>query len=99
MGADGDSGANGGVALDYVYSGIALGNSDDEIVLRNRCSEEIDRVEWDAGATFPNPVGASMSLANAGLDNNDGTNWCTSTTSYGDGDLGTPGQANVDCGF
>ncbi len=99
MGAEGNSGANGGVTIDYVYTGIALGNSADEIVLSNRCLNEIDRVEWDGGATFPNPVGASMSLANPGLDNNDGANWCTSTTPYGDGDLGTPGQANEDCGF
>jgi len=37
-----------------------------------------------------------MALANPALDNNVGTNWCTASTSYGAGDLGTPGAAN-DC--
>jgi hypothetical protein len=35
-----------------------------------------------------------MSLIDPALDNNVGANWCTSTTPFGDGDLGTPGAAN-----
>ena len=57
---------------------------------------EADRVEYDGGATFPDPNGASMSLIDPALDNNVGANWCEASTPFGDGDLGTPGGAN-DC--
>ena len=30
-------------------------------------------------------------------DNDNGLNWCSATTSYGDGDLGTPGSPNPSC--
>ena len=53
-------------------------------------------MEYDDGPAFPDPTGASMALIDPALDNNVGANWCTSSTPYGDGDLGTPGAAN-DC--
>jgi hypothetical protein len=28
------------------------------------------------------------------LDNDSGTNWCSATASFGDGDYGTPGTGN-----
>ena len=71
-----------------------LGNSDDEIVLLNASLNEIDRVEYDGGPTFPDPIGASMTLLHPLLDNNNGANWDTSLKPYGDGDLGTPGETN-----
>ena len=92
-----DSGTNGGVAVDYAYpSDFFLSNGSDELVLLDDLAAEVDRVEWDNGATFPDPNGASMSLIDPMLDNNVGTNWCTASTPFGDGDLGTPGDAN-DC--
>ncbi|MCH8992953.1 MAG: lamin tail domain-containing protein, partial [Acidobacteria bacterium] len=91
-----DSGANGGVTVDYKYSGITLGNSGDELVLLDTGLDEIDRVEWDNGVTFPDPNGKSMSLIASSLDNNVGANWCAATTSFGAGDKGTPGTFN-DC--
>ena len=91
-----DSGINGGVAVDYMYADVILANGGDELVLLDSFLNEIDRVEWDDGATFPDPNGASMSLRNPTLDNNDGANWCTASTPFGDGDRGTPGGAN-DC--
>ena len=94
LGNNGNSGTNGGVTVDYVFSGIAVANGADELVLRNGALAEIDRVEWDGGATFPDPNGASMSLISPVLDNNLGGNWCTASTPFGDGDLGTPGAAN-----
>ena len=97
LGNNADSGTNGGVAVDYEFSGMYVGNSDDELVLIDAAGNEIDRVEYDGGAVFPDPTGASMALQNPALDNNDGANWCTASTPYGDGDLGTPGAAN-DCG-
>ena len=89
------TGANGGVAVDYAYgSDISLGNGADELLLFDVANVEIDRVEWDGGPTFPDPSGASMALLDPTLDNNVGANWTTSTTPFGDGDLGTPGKIN-----
>ena len=96
LGINSDFATNGGVTVDYEYgSAFALGNSDDEVILT--CSGTIiDQVNYDGGATFPDPTGASMELANDKLnatDNDDGANWSTATVAYGDGDLGTPGAA------
>jgi hypothetical protein len=96
----GDMGTNGGVNIDYVYgTSWFLANGADEVVLE--CSgTEIDRVEYDGGPNFPDPTGASMNLNPNnlnGTDNDTGSNWCESTSTYGDGDLGTPGAANDAC--
>jgi len=96
LGNNSDSGTNGGVTVAYQYpSSFFLGNSSDELVLLDGSLTERDRVNWDNGATFPDPNGASMSLKDPGLDNNVGGNWCEATTPYGLGDLGTPGAANT----
>jgi hypothetical protein len=101
LGNNDDTGSNGGVTVDYEYAQPwFLGNSDDEVVLVAPDGTEIDRVNYDDGATFPDPTGASMSLDPDSFDatsNNDGANWCEATSSYGSGDLGTPGAANDDC--
>jgi len=88
---------NGGVNSDFDYpNSFYLGNDDDEIILT--CNGvEIDRVAYDGGPNFPDPTGASMILANFSLDNTIGANWCISTSSYGSGDLGTPGAVNDSC--
>jgi cysteine-rich repeat protein len=88
---------NGGVNADYEYSSITLNNSDDELILT--CDQtEIDRVEYDGGPNFPDPNGKSMILSNPNVDNNVGSNWCESSSPFGDGDLGTPGSQNDSCG-
>ena len=95
FGRNADIASNGGVNVDYEYSGFTLGNSDDEIVIFSSDGvTEIDRVEYDGGQSWPDPTGASMTLSNLASDNNIGSNWQTSETAYGDGDLGTPGQSN-----
>ena len=94
FGNNGDSATNGGVTVDYVYSGMFLANGDDELILSDSNDVELDRVEWDGGPNFPDPTGASMELINPALDNNVGSNWVESTQTFGDGDLGTPGAAN-----
>ncbi len=97
LGREADSALNGGIVLDYVFSGMNLSNRSDELVLSDSADIELDRVEWDDGATFPDPEGASMSLLNRGVDNNDGSNWHESQVdAYGDGDFGTPGAVNED---
>jgi len=97
LGYTDDTGANGGVSVDYEYgSSISLGNGDDELVLE--CNGEIDRIEYDNGVTWPNVNGASMNLDEAhALDNHLGNHWCESTTDMGAGDMGTPGLPNISC--
>ncbi len=88
---------NGGVPVDYMYDHFILSNGEDEVVLvYSDGITEVDRVEYDNGATFPDPNGKSMELKNPNFDNNDGANWDVSSTPYGDGDLGTPGAKNSD---
>jgi hypothetical protein len=99
LGLNADLAANGGVNLDYVYSGTSLTQGSDEIEIFNG-AVSIDRVAWDDGVTFPDPNGLSMALDPASLDataNDDGANWCTAQVPYGDGDMGTPGSVNLDC--
>ncbi len=95
LGINGDSGTNGGVTVDYVYSGLTLGNSDDEVVLvYSDGVSEVDRVNYDGGTNFPDPTGASMELNNPSNDNTVGSNWNEATATFGAGDLGTPGAQN-----
>jgi hypothetical protein len=98
LGNNSDFETNGGVEVDYEYSGFTLANGDDEVIL---CWIEvtvvIDRVDYDDGETFPDPTGASMALDPEHMnyiDNDIGANWYTSYTAFGDGDFGTPGEAN-----
>lgn len=101
LGNNGDIASNGGVSVDYVYSSFSLGNTADEVVLTDAGAVEIDRVNYDGGPDFPNPVGASMALSLSVLagdpmtDNDLGANWEVSTIPYGAGDFGTPGAANM----
>jgi predicted extracellular nuclease len=97
LGNNTDSGTNGGAPVAYSYgTDMFLSNGGDEVVLLDGGLNEVDRVEYDGGPTFPDPTGASMALIDPALDNNVGANWCTASTPFGDGDLGTPGSAN-DC--
>lgn len=93
---DGNGGAP--VAAEWRFE-LSLQNSGDEIVL-SYGTVVVDRVAWDDGFTFPDPEGASMSLDPGELDaddNDDGEEWCTATTPFGAGDLGTPGAPNPPC--
>ena len=102
FGRETDTGSNGGAPVDYAYgSDVILGNSSDELGVGNSAGY-FDTIYWDNGATFPDPTGMSMTLDADYLDatlNDDGANWCKATSSFGDGDLGTPGAVNDDCGF
>ncbi len=94
LGNNADSNTNGGLVVDYAYSGVFLANGDDELVLFDAAGFEVDGIAWDGGPVWPDPTGASMALTDLALDNNDGNNWCESQNPYGDGDRGTPGVAN-----
>jgi hypothetical protein len=60
----------------------------------------LDSVTWDG--KWPISTAASFQLDPNHFDhteNDQFTSWCSSTTSMGNGDSGTPGQGNVSCGL
>lgn len=90
---------NGGVAVDYQYSNILLGNGSDELTLTYKGALS-DTVAWDGGPQFPDPKGAAMNLAPNKFShtaNDLGASWCEATTALPSGDFGTPGEANDGC--
>ncbi len=96
LGRNEDLEINGGVIIDYLYSGFTLANSEDEIIIT--CADlEIDKVEYSSSLDFPITAGASLTLDDIASDNNVVSNWCVATSVYGLGDLGTPGGPNDDC--
>ncbi|TNF28455.1 MAG: hypothetical protein EP329_17865 [Deltaproteobacteria bacterium] len=91
-----DTATNGGVEVDYVYSGMSLSNDSDSLRL-SRDGEVIDYVAWTNA--WPLDAGASMQLdpAHTADDNTDVLNWCAAYTGYSDDNHGTPGAANDPC--
>ncbi|MCK6519721.1 hypothetical protein L6R46_32255, partial [Myxococcota bacterium] len=76
-------GLNGGLTVDYVFTGMNLGNSDDEVEIVDGGGVVIDVVAWDGGPSFPDPNGASMTLDAGILDdllNDDGLSWCEASS-------------------
>ena len=95
---NGDSTINGGIDADFDWSGPALSNSGDIITLTygSVTFDEVDYSGWSVSA------GISLSIDPAYMDmdaNDYGPHWCEASSTYGDGDSGTPGDANDDCGF
>ncbi len=92
-------GSNGGVTVDYAYTGSARTTGGDSLSLS--CSDSlVDEVVYDDGGDFPEAVGASISLdpgRRGAEENDDGRSWCLGTTAYGAGDFGTPGEDNHLC--
>ncbi|MCD6497299.1 MAG: lamin tail domain-containing protein [Deltaproteobacteria bacterium] len=100
MGRNGDTTANGGLTLDYVYgTTFTLANTADEVILEFN-STVIDEVDYDQSAGFPVTAGRSMTLSPSTLDatsNDLATNWCRGTSTYSPGNQGTPGLTNDTC--
>jgi hypothetical protein len=99
LGREADTGLNGGVILDYEYSGFTLGNSGEDEVILTHGGVELDRIVYDDSA-WPDTSGASAALDPAAYDgtlNDDPTLWCNGMAVYGDGDLGSPGALNPTC--
>ncbi len=95
-----DTGVNGGVSVDIVYTASNFANGADAVVIATGTGAVIDQVAYDGGPVFPDPTGASMSLDPSRYDavaNDDGASWCEAVDAYGLGDLGTPGAANPSC--
>ena len=91
---------NGGISnVDYAYNdhNTFYLNLGDEITLNNS-SGVLDSLMYSPYNGFDMASGASMMLGDLDADNNDsGAYWCISTSSFGDGDFGTPGTANDAC--
>ncbi|WP_422108066.1 HYR domain-containing protein [Winogradskyella sp.] len=98
LGINDDPATNGGVDVDYEYSGIALDNTADEIILTDATSTEIDRVEYDGGTDWPDPDGAAMVYTGSSIENNNsGSLWQAATVAEGiSPDLGSPGSNGND---
>jgi Lamin Tail Domain len=101
LGRNADPVANGGVQVDYAYTSFSMSNGADQVVLRRRNGLIADRVAYDDGVLWPDQAGQSISLDPSVLDaqaNDDGANWCSSTSVIpGSTDTGTPGAPNDPC--
>lgn len=102
FGRNDDVQVNGGVPVDYVYSGFTLGNSADQIVLSTGVGRLVDRVDYDNGIQWPDSPGMSISLRPGAEDtyfNDDPANWCHSSSfvALSSSDTGTPGEQNDVC--
>lgn len=100
LGASTDSGVNGGVPVDYAWSGFQLDDTDDEIVLLAPGGLEVDRVAYSTSG-WPATPGVAANL-NPGLFdgflNDLPGSWCNAkATIAGSTDKGTPGAANTTC--
>jgi len=99
---DGDTATNGGVPVNYVYSGFSLANSGaDQIILTKADGTLVDRVEFD-NVNYPHTAGRSIQLDEGFRTqylNDDPTHWCHSQTNWsaGNTDTGTPGLVNDIC--
>ena len=105
LGNNSDATTNGGLTVDYQYTGFTIANGADEIILLYTDGiTVVDEVWYDGGPNFPDPTGASMYLTDLTLDNNTGANWSTATVREGsfDGtgtDYGSPGTLGSEAVF
>jgi len=102
LGVDGNPATNGGIPVNYVYSGFTLNNTGaDQIILRKPSGVLIDRVAFD-NTNFPHTPGRSIQVNESFRSvyyNDVAANWCHSQSlpSAGNPDSGTPGQLNDAC--
>jgi hypothetical protein len=93
------SGLNGGTVGDYIYnySDVSLWGTDSLSLVANGTT--LDSVSYNFYANNLEN-GKSLSLAPSLLninDNDNASSWCSSTSTYGDGDFGTPDATNDIC--
>ena len=97
LGRNADTASNGGVVVDYQYSGFFLDNSADEIEVVDSSGTVIDIVLYSSSLVFD---GASITLSPVAFDaiaNDQPRNWCPATSLMPGGDKGTPGVTNDSC--
>jgi hypothetical protein len=91
FGRNGNQNENGGYEADYEYGNtMLLGNTVDEIILLDPEGRVVDEVYYTNA--FPSSSGTSMYVLDLLSNNNIVSNWAESTTPFGLGDLGTPGE-------
>ncbi|MBU1219404.1 lamin tail domain-containing protein [Myxococcota bacterium] len=100
LGLSSDTGENGGVAVDYVYTSLAFSNSGiDNVGIRTAGGTVIDVVAFD-DINYHDFAGMSLSLSSTALnatDNDVAANWCYVTAKFNADEYGTPGAANPSC--
>lgn len=92
LGRNANASTNGGIQVDYQYSGFTLANGADEVVLVRPDASIADEVAYTGAAPWPDPTGASMELSSATVDNSIPANWSAATATLSSGDKGTPGD-------
>jgi len=98
LGINSNSSTNGGVTVDYQYSGVSLNNTVDYVAIVDG-NTVIDQVTYDEASGL-DPAGASRTLDPlylSALQNDTDTNFCTASSMMAGGDAGTPGAANDNC--
>ncbi|MCX6044833.1 MAG: lamin tail domain-containing protein [Chloroflexi bacterium] len=93
LGRNQDLATNGGVPVAYVYTGLTLANSTDELLLLAPDGTETDRVSWGDAAGLAITLGASNERTNLA----EPAQWATANTPWSGsaGDRGTPGSLYV----
>ena len=95
LGRNSDTDQNGGVQVDYQYSGFFLTNAGDEIELVDSTGTLIDSVSYGSSAAG---ISASLSPTNfSASGSGQAAKWCAATSPMPGGDMGTPGSTNDPC--
>jgi len=91
VGASAITSENGGYTPDAVWGSFSLSN-EGSLTLASRYNDSSEYVEWNSSWNLL--AGASLERLNPGWASSDRGSWSHSTSSFGDGDLGTPGSQN-----
>ena len=97
LGNNADRATNGGIGVDYEYTGIVLNNRGDEIELVDPSGVIADTVTYTGAFVSPE---ASANLDPSAFDaiaNDFLVNWCLSSSPLPGGGKGTPGRGNDEC--
>jgi len=89
LGRNNDFTTNGGFTADYIYTGISLSNTVDQIIISSADSE-ITRIDY-SGLPFGSS-GISAELISQVISPNSSHYQLTENFTYGAGDFGTPGS-------
>ena len=94
---NGNSASNGGLpAIDGLYAYADCSFTYNDSMSIGFSSTTFDSVTWTSD--YPFSPGSSMTLGTLDASSNDASiNWCEASSSYGNGDLGTPGDVNDNC--
>ena len=97
-----DMTTNGGISGAYHYKGSHLKNSPSMMTVKllRQDGTLIDEAHYGdpkSGVAQQLDKASYVGASGAGGSNDTATNWCDASGTYGSGDKGTPGAANIDC--